>query len=217
MPTELWLLLSTAATLGFVHTILGPDHYLPFIAIAGARKWSSRRAFGVTFLCGIGHVLSSALIGAGGLLLGTQALKLSALEAARGEVATWLLIGFGLTYLVWGVRRTIRKSAPRLEKPAESPPGTSIAPWVLFVIFVFGPCEPLIPLLMYPAATASLSGLVAVTVVFGLFTVGTMLGMVYAGLKGLSWLPRLKVQAYSHALAGSVILACGAGIIFLGW
>ncbi len=30
---------------------------------------------------------------------------------------------------------------------------SSITPWVLFVIFVLGPCEPLIPLLMFPAAS----------------------------------------------------------------
>ncbi|GAI12193.1 unnamed protein product, partial [marine sediment metagenome] len=29
--------------------------------------------------------------------------------------------------------------------------GTSLTPWILFIIFVFGPCEPLIPLVMYPA------------------------------------------------------------------
>jgi hypothetical protein len=34
----------------------------------------------------------------------------------------------------------------------------SLTPWVLFTIFVFGPCEPLIPILMYPAAAESLWG-----------------------------------------------------------
>lgn len=29
----------TAAPIGFFHTLLGPDHYLPFLVMAKARKW----------------------------------------------------------------------------------------------------------------------------------------------------------------------------------
>ena len=36
--------------------------------------------------------------------------------------------------------------------------GGSMTPWVLFTIFLFGPCEPLIPLLMYPAAKGNMWG-----------------------------------------------------------
>ena len=31
MDQHIPLLIGTAATLGFVHTFLGPDHYLPFV------------------------------------------------------------------------------------------------------------------------------------------------------------------------------------------
>lgn len=33
---------------------------------------------------------------------------------------------------------------------------SSAAPWTLFIIFVFGPCEPLIPVLMYPGMKTGL-------------------------------------------------------------
>lgn len=216
MMTEFWILLGTAATLGFVHTVLGPDHYVPFIAIAKARNWSNRRALGITLVCGIGHVLSSALIGAVGLLIGTQVLKLEALESLRGSIAGWLLFGFGLAYMIWGIRRAIKKVAPSPVEIDKDNSKTSITPWVLFIIFVFGPCEPLIPILMYPAVTASVTGLIAVTVTFCLFTVGTMLVLVYAAVKGLSLVPRFHLVRYAHALAGFVILTCGAGMSFLG-
>jgi threonine/homoserine/homoserine lactone efflux protein len=87
---------------------------------------------------------------------------------------------------------------------------------VLFVIFVFGPCEPLIPLLMYPASESGTLDLIAVTAVFGLVTTATMLTVVLLGRAGLDFLPLTKVQRYSHALAGGSILLCGLAILFLG-
>jgi hypothetical protein len=33
MDGSLLVLLGTAATIGFVHTALGPDHYLPFLGL----------------------------------------------------------------------------------------------------------------------------------------------------------------------------------------
>ena len=54
---------ATAATIGFVHTVTGPDHYLPFVVIGRARNWRLKRTLGVTVLCGIGHVLGSVALG----------------------------------------------------------------------------------------------------------------------------------------------------------
>ena len=116
MMSEFWILIGAAATLGFAHTVLGPDHYVPFIAIAKARNWSNRRALGITLVCGIGHVLSSVLIGAAGILFGIQLLKLEALEAVRGNIAGWLLFGFGLAYMIWGIRHALKKTVPSLGK-----------------------------------------------------------------------------------------------------
>jgi hypothetical protein len=91
-----------------------------------------------------------------------------------------------------------------------------LTPWVLFVIFILGPCEPLIPLLMYPAAQNSTSGLVLVTLVFGLVTLLTMLSVVLVGAFGISFLPLGKLERFTHAIAGAIILMSGIGIQFLG-
>ena len=217
MTTEFSLLLGAAATLGLVHTLLGPDHYVPFIAMSRVRNWSGRRTFLITLLCGIGHVGSSALIGVAGLLFGTEVLRLQAIESLRGNIAGWLLLGFGLAYTIWGLRRAVKVRAPELAKYEEGEVGKgNIMPWILFTVFIFGPCEPLIPVLMYPAATSSWLHLIAVTSVFGFFTIGTMMVLVFASLRGLAWLPKLNLERYSHALAGFVILLCGVSIQFLG-
>ncbi|MCB1182270.1 sulfite exporter TauE/SafE family protein [bacterium] len=237
MESDLGILAVTAATIGFVHTITGPDHYLPFIVIGRARRWGLGRTLTTTALCGLGHVLSSVVLGAVGIGLGVAVGKLEIIEGTRGEIAAWLLMSFGLLYAVWGLRQA-RRGRVHTHRHAhgdgtvhrhdhdhhaahahvhEAPAGqTNLTPWALFIIFVLGPCEPLIPILMYPAAQASLGGLVAVTAIFGVVTIATMLGMVVLADRGVRLLPLGAAERYAHALAGGAILGSGMAIRFLG-
>ena len=70
MNNTLELLLATAVTIGFLHTLIGVDHTLPFVVLARAQKWSLQRLLVITNLCGLGHVLSSLLLGWVGISLG---------------------------------------------------------------------------------------------------------------------------------------------------
>jgi nickel/cobalt transporter (NicO) family protein len=235
MSTEAIILIGTAASIGFIHTLLGPDHYLPFIVLAKARNWTITRTVLITFCCGLGHVLSSIILGFIGVALGIALFKLEAIEAFRGDIAAWLLIIFGFTYFVWGIYRAIRRKSHKhvhIHENAEahnhihSHLGEHIhlhnskfggtTPWVLFIIFVFGPCEPLIPLIMYPAARNNMTSVAIVALVFGITTIATMLSIVVALSFGLSRIPLRGLERYSHALAGLAILLSGGAIKFLG-
>lgn len=244
MTQELKALVATAASIGFLHTLLGPDHYLPFIMMAWARKWSAVKTMLITIICAVGHIGSSVVLGFVGVAFGLAIKKLVGAEAFRGDLAAWLLIAFGLAYFVWGIRLIYRRHPHQHPHPHPEPhahltdairphlhkhthlgehshvhdtnSAKTITPWVLFVIFVFGPCEPLIPLLMYPAANSGTFDLVVVTAVFGTVTMATMLAAVMLGRAGFNFLPLKAIQRYSHALAGATILLCGLAIKFLG-
>ena len=236
MSQEMIILLGTAAFIGFFHTLLGPDHYLPFIVMGKARKWSMVKTSWITVLCGIGHVTSSVLLGCIGIALGLAVTKLAAVESFRGNLAAWALIAFGLVYFVWGMRRAWRHKPhehfhfhadghPHIHQHAHTEEHAHIherentgrlTPWVLFTIFVLGPCEPLIPILMYPAAKENLWGMALVTAVFGTATLLTMLGMVVISLWGIHRLALKNVERFTHALAGGSICLCGLAIQFLG-
>lgn len=210
MPEKIAILAVTAATVGFLHTILGPDHYIPFIAMSKAGRWSGVKTAVITVLCGFAHVLSSVLLGLIGIALGIAVFRLEAVESFRGELAAWLLIAFGFTYFVWGMHKSTKASHEHAH------PQDSMTPWVLFTIFVFGPCEPLIPLVMYPAAVHSVSGVLIVTAVFGIVTIATMSCIVMASFLGMSRLPLGMFEKYSHASAGLAIFFCGIAVKFLG-
>ena len=96
MSQEMILLLGTAMFIGFFHTLLGPDHYLPFIFMGKARKWSMMKIAWITVLCGTGHVASSVGLGLIGIALGITVTRLAAIESFRGNLAAWALIAFGL-------------------------------------------------------------------------------------------------------------------------
>lgn len=234
MNNEIYILSLTAASIGFIHTLIGPDHYLPFIMMAKAGKWTKIKTFWVTIFCGIGHVLSSVVLGFIGIAAGIALDKLELIEGTRGEIAGWALIAFGFVYMIWGIKKAY-KNRPHSHIHVESD-GTyhththqhhgehvhmkeqkkSLTPWILFLVFVLGPCEPLIPLLMFPAAQESIAGLWIVTAIFGITTIGTMLGIVMVSLWGINFLPFGKLERFTHALAGFAIFASGLAINLLG-
>jgi nickel/cobalt exporter len=230
----------TAAMVGVVHTLLGPDHYVPFVAMSRAGEWPLGKTLRVTVACGLAHVAGSVVIGLAGLALGLAVMRLEHLEALRGDVAAWLMIGFGLAYLSWGLVRAARAAdAPHdhvhahadgtvhahrhthdaahlhVHAAPEAAATPAWSPGLLFLVFAFGPCEPLIPLLMYPAAKASWWTVAAVAATFAGATIVTMAAVVAVLRSGISWFPASPLQRYAHALAGAAILACGV-LITLG-
>lgn len=214
VPNNLLLLTLTAAAVGFVHTLLGPDHYLPFVVLSKSRGWPRRKTAAITLACGVAHVLSSVVLGALGIGLGVTVSSLEAIESSRGDLAAWLLICIGFVYLAWGLRRA---SEPHRHPERETGAGrASLTPWMLFLVFVLGPCEPLIPVLMYPAALRSFTGVVLATSVFAVATLATMLAVVLLAVAGIEVLPASKLERYSHALAGLAIFLCGLGVRFAG-
>jgi nickel/cobalt exporter len=206
MPADLTTLCLSAISVGAIHTLLGPDHYVPLVAMSRAGSWSRLKTLGVTATCGLGHVAGSIVVGAVGLVLGTTAMKFEAFEGWRGDAAAWLLIGIGVAYTAWAVRCWTGKCAAGGDP---LPKTVGWVPWLAFLVFVLGPCEPLIPMLMLATARAGAGSLVAVTLAFTLATVGTMVAAVAALRYGLAAWPLSVKAGVAHATAGLAILACG--------
>ncbi|MCD6200843.1 MAG: sulfite exporter TauE/SafE family protein [Bacteroidales bacterium] len=237
MTKEMDILVATAATVAFLHTLFGPDHYLPFIAMGKARRWSMMKTSLITILGGTGHVLGSVVLGMIGVVAGIGIQKVTQVESVRGSLAGWLFIAFGLVYMVWGIRRAwMNKPHTHLHSHAgglqhehshthhdnhahvhDREEKKNITPWILFTIFVLGPCEPLIPIVMYPAARGDYSELFITVLIFAVVTILTMLALVLGTLFGLNLMPLGKMERYMHALAGGTILFSGMSIVFLGW
>lgn len=230
------ILLASTAGVAVVHTALGPDHYLPFAAMARAFSWSPRKLAAVTLLCGTGHILSSVALGLIGIAAGASLGHLESIESIRGELAAYLLIALGLAYGAWGLRHALRNRPhshvhvhadgtmhqhPHTHQDAHLhahgvEKARRLTPWMMFSIFLLGPCEPMIPLLMLPAATAGWRQVTLVAAVFSAATLVTMVAMVLAAHAGMQRIRLPRFERYAHALAGGAILACGLAITFFG-
>ena len=249
MTPSLWVLAGTAAMTGAVHTVAGPDHVLPFLALSRLKRWSLRRTLGFTLLCGLGHVGSSIVLGALWAAFGFGVSRLGAVETRRGELATILTLGVGFGYVIWGLVQAARWSdAP--EENGEHDHGAATASghvhapdpdhaaravahghphvkfslfrgrtgsrgrpgvlsWSLFLIFVFGPCEPLIPLLAVAGGTLGWGAAILVGGIFSLTTLATMVALVVLGTWGTSFLPWRGIERYGTVAVGAVLLVCG--------
>jgi ABC-type nickel/cobalt efflux system permease component RcnA len=226
--------IASAIIIGVIHTIIGPDHYLPFIVMSKARSWSNAKTCRITILCGLGHVGSSILLGFIAIAFGASLLAVIGIDSFRGELAAWALVFFGMAFLVWSLRKEL-KNKTHIHEHSHSDGSEhehehkhfhehghvhnanskkNMTPWVLFTIFVLGPCEPLIVLMMYPAIISDLLGLLLVVLAFAAATILVMLFMVLGALKGLSYLPLSKIEPHTNSIAGATIALCGVAILF---
>ncbi len=235
MDNSIALLSVTAVSLGFLHTLLGPDHYLPFIVLSQAKNWNLKKTMFITFLCGLGHVLSSVVLGLIGIAVGVSVTRLVNVESFRGNIAAWLFIAFGLVYMIISLRNLLKNrkhthshhhfgGEKHEHEHDHQDEHTHIhqtdvvktTPWILFLIFVFGPCEPLIPILMYPAAENNIGGSIIVSLLFSVTTIATMMSIVLAFKLGLNKINLKPLEKYSHLIAGAMIFFSGMAIQFLG-
>ncbi len=228
-------LLLTAILTGVIHTIAGPDHYLPFIAIAKCRNYGWIKTFLWTLFCGVGHV-GSALLLAALFLLFAEVLSeahLEWVEEWRGSIAAYALIGMGAAMLIYALRKRWKRRPHQhthdhadgtthvhthTHDPQHGHPhgsSKSISYWVVFIIFVLGPCEALLPLLTASAVLGTAS-VIVVAVVFSIATILTMLCAVAAGTFGLKLLRFRYLEEYASEIAGATVMCCGLAIACLG-
>ena len=233
MPYEWYVIMVSAVAIGSVHTVSGPDHYLPFIALAKARSWTKRKMILWTLLCGCAHVWSSIFLAMAGSALGWSLSSLTGIEKIRGGLAGWALLVGGLLYTLWGLHRagvltthrhfdmdgdgTVYVYQHREGEPVPYKERHKVTPWILLLIFMLGPCEPMIPLLFLPAVQSSWMAFILLVCVYTLVTLAVMVCMVMLGFYGLSFSTGMKWNRYLHAFSGLTIFLCGAGMVWWGW
>ena len=216
-----------------VHTVTGPDHYLPFIALGKSRNWTISRTVFITIVAGVIHVLGTIALGMVFLSLAMETKALEWLTEFRGGFAAWSLLCFGLGYTIWGIihgghyhgnqakghthggKAFTRRLARFIQSRVDPEKSNTIISVVVFLIFAFGPVEPLIPLLMVPSSAYGLGAAFLVSLVFMAGTIATMLVLVLGSLHGLKFVPRI-FQNHGHSLAGATLALSGFAMV-LGW
>jgi nickel/cobalt exporter len=230
-------LIVAAVSIGSIHS-LAPDHWVPFAALARAERWSARRTSVVTALCGLGHVTASVALGLLGVVFGRELLE--AFGGRLEGVAGLLLIGFGIAYGLWGLRRTLggrvhahahaHGYAHVHRPPLDHEPSTlshqpsaishadvhrPLTAWTLFLLFSADPCVAVIPLMVAsaPLGWASTLGVVAA---YELATIGTMVALVLPTRAAIGRVHGAWADQWGDAVAGGVVAFVGVVVMSLG-
>lgn len=226
MNAPLLALLLSAVGIATVHT-LAPDHWAPFAALARAQGWSRRRLIGVTLTAGLGHVGSSIAIGVAGIGLGWALSIIQWMQEQRGTLSLWLLVAFGFGHAAWGVWRARRwrhahvhgtelhthEEGGRAHAHRDGVRGLSS--WTLFVIFVLGPCEALVPL-MFAAVPLGPLAVLATSLAFSGATVATMTVLSVLASAGFSLVRGEAFERHLQLLTGTAIGGTALLVLALG-
>ena len=143
--------------------------------------------------------------------------------------------GVGAAFLAWGLVRAWRNKPhthahvhengmththqhehqdDHVHRHAVGDKNRSITPWVLFAIFVFGPCESLVPLMLAAWAAGGFIGAALVAGAFSITTIATIMSVVGVLLLGVARIPLGKLDRYALAAAGLALVLCGLAILF---
>jgi nickel/cobalt exporter len=197
-------LVIAAATVGSLHT-MAPDHWMPFAALARARKWTPLRTARTTVLCGFGHVTVSAVLGIAALFVGLGIIR--AIGSRLENQANWLLMAFGTVYMIWGFWRHGHHHHHHDRE--------GLTEWTLFLLFCADPCIAVIPMIM-AAASGGWATVAAVVITYELATIATMVVLVAAAHAGVRSVRSPWIDRYGHAAAGAMIVSVGAAMAILG-
>ena len=103
------IIAGSAASVGFIHTILGPDHYLPLVAMAKTNGWSGTKDCKLHCFLWFQSCTWYHSYWFPGLSFRSCFFSIETVQTIRGDFAGWFLLLFGAIYFAWGVRWVIRK------------------------------------------------------------------------------------------------------------
>lgn len=208
LPAEQSVLLSLLGggfIAAFLHAAL-PTHWLPFVLVGRAQRWSGGRTLLAVTAAGLAHIVTTAVLG--GLIVAAGLALDQWVQGLLPHLSAVLLFLFGAFYLA---RATLKRPAA-----VGGPPVGEVEPAVsdraaflgLVAMMAVSPGEVLLPIYL----SASAEGVAALALLSLVFAVGTVLGMaVFTALAhaGASILRLERWARYEGAVLGLALIGLG--------
>jgi len=204
-PGLLVSLLGGGFVTAFLHAAL-PTHWLPFVLVGRAQRWTLARVLGAVAVAGLAHIVTTALVG--GLIVMAGLALDQWVSGLLPHLAAVLLFLFGAFYLARATLLRVQPaSGPALDAP-EPRVSDSAAFWGLVALLAVSPGEVLLPLYLSQATER----LVVLTAMTGAFLVGTILGMATFTLLASAGYSALRLERwarYESIILGVALIAIG--------
>lgn len=203
-------LLGTGFATAFLHAAL-PTHWLPFVLVGRAQRWSLPRVLAAVVVAGLAHIATTAAVG-GLIVIAGLALDqwIAGLLPHISAALLFLLGGFYLARAT--VRRPQLAGGPQFDLP--EPAVSHAAAFLgLVAMMAISPGEVLLPIYLSQAA----EGPLVLSVLTLAFAAGTIAGMaVFTLLARAGWsVLRLERWArYEGAVLGIALIGIGLLVVF---
>jgi hypothetical protein len=193
-----------------IHAVM-PTHWLSFVLVARAQHWGRSKMLRVVFFSGLGHVMTTALVGLLAAALGkTAALALD--EHMETPLPAMILLAFGLYYLVLGWRRGGHRHCDH-DHSQDPIREDRMAVGALFLEMTLSPCETLIPL-FFAAGALPWTTLLLMAVLTSAVTLLLMAGLALLGLAGYSKIAFPWVEKNERLVVGFLLAGLGVFTYF---
>jgi len=198
-------LLAGLVVMSLIHAVL-PTHWLSFVLVARAQKWSRSRMIRLVLFSGLGHVTTTTLVGLLAALFGKAAH--GAIERLHTPLPAMILFAFGLYYIVVGWRKGGHRHCTH--DHTDDPLRTDrLAVGALFLEMTLSPCETLIPV-FFAAGFLPWSELILMAVVTSLLTLLVVCTLAWIGFAGYSRIRMPWLESNERILVGLLLAALGA-------
>lgn len=222
-------LLAAAAGVAFGHAIL-PDHWVPLAVLGRTRRYPLGRVARLASLAGIGHVLTSVLLGAVIIVVGLQ--FESTIQNAQDTIIGLVLIATGIGFVVLHIsgrghghghahdhdhahgQDDAHDSGDHDRAGHRHDRGGSLAAVIVPFGAAASPDLTILPVFL-AASTAGVVTAVSSLAIFGMVTIGTIVGLTVSAARSGYEVHGEWLERWGNALTAVVLILIG-GLVFAG-
>lgn len=185
--------------IALTHAIM-PNHWMPFALIGKGQKWSLTKTIFITAFAGLGHSLTTTLLGFIIAILGFHITKYA--ESVAEPLAGFILIVLGITFIIVG---RLKHGTHNHNHSKFSDKTLAIS---LFAMLSFSPCVAALPLFL-AASTFSWSKLVLLSIILSVTTVSGMLVLTILAYTGVKKINLCSIEDYEKEIIGGILTLIG--------
>jgi nickel/cobalt exporter len=173
-----------------------PNHWLPFIALSHAEKWSTKKLIMIISIGAIFHSLSTAILG---FFISYFGYYISSISQLEKILPTFFMVFLGMIYLI--IDHQEHYNDP-LKKKSINPIFSVI---LLYLVMFFSPCLE-IEAIYFSVGRYGLTSFVLISLIYTIITLVSMLTFSYLAYKGLlKYFPKI-LEKYEKRMIGLVLI-----------
>jgi hypothetical protein len=176
-----------------------PNHWLPFIALSRAEKWSTKKLIMIISIGAIFHSLSTAILG---FFISYFGYYISSISQLEKILPTFFMVFLGMIYLI--IDHQEHYNDP-LKKKSINP---IFSVMLLYLGMFFSPCLE-IEAIYFSMGRYGLTSFVLISLIYTIITLVSMLTFSYLAYKGLlKYFPKI-LEKYEKRMIGLVLIILG--------